>query len=241
MYLLGWGADFPDVTNFLDVHFGNGANSGMGPKFDDITGLLAQGAGEGDPAARLQIYAQANDAIRTHVPMVPLLHGGSATAWLADVEGAHSSPIGSEYMYTVKPGDRDQLVWMQNAEPSGLYCGDESDGDALRTCEQIFDSLYNYETGGLEPVPALASECKPNDTLDVWTCTLRSGVKFQQGGELDANDVVDSFAVQWDAAHPLHVGNSGANWYWPYLFGGCLNPNFDADGAQTCAVAAAQP
>ena len=241
MYLLGWGADFPDVTNFLDVHFGNGANSGMGPKFDDITGLLAQGASEGDPAARLQIYAQANDAIRTHVPMVPLLHGGSATAWLADVEGAHSSPIGSEYMYTVKPGDRDQLVWMQNAEPSGLYCGDESDGDALRTCEQIFDSLYNYETGGLEPVPALATECKPNDTLDVWTCTLRSGVKFQQGGELDANDVVDSFAVQWDAAHPLHVGNSGANWYWPYLFGGCLNPNFDADGAQTCAVAAAQP
>ena len=55
---------------------------------------------------------------------------------------------------------------------------------------------------------------------------------------LDANDVVDSFAVQWDVAHPLHVGNVGANWYWSYLFGGCLNPSFDKDGAQSCAVAA---
>jgi|KBSSwiStaDraftv2_1062776.scaffolds.fasta_scaffold76195_2 peptide/nickel transport system substrate-binding protein len=238
LFLLGWGADYPDVTNFLDVFFGNGADSKFGPKFDDITAPLAQGAALSDPAERAAVYAEANNAIRTHVPMVPLLHGGSATAWLADVEGAHSSPIGSEYMYTVTPGDRDQLVWMQNAEPSGLYCGDESDGDALRTCEQIFDSLYNFETAGLDPVPALATECAPNETLDLWTCTLRDGVKFQQGGVLDANDVVDTFAVQWDVAHPLHVGNVGANWYWSYLFGGCLNPSFDKDGAQSCAVAA---
>jgi ABC-type transport system substrate-binding protein len=236
LFLLGWGADFPDATNFLDVHFGNGANSSFGPKFDDITGLLAQGAAEADPTKRLAIYKDANNAIRTHVPMIPLVHGGSATAWLADVEGAHSSPIGSEYLRVVKPGDRDQLVWMQNSEPSGLYCGDESDGDALRICEQIFDSLYNYEVGGLAPEPALATECTPSTDLKTWTCKLRDGVKFQQGGELDANDVVLSFAVQWDVTHELHVGNGGANWYWPYLFGGCLNPNFDSDGAQTCAV-----
>lgn len=241
MFLLGWGADFPDATNFLDVHFGNGANSAFGPKFDDITGPLAQGAGEADPAKRLEIYTEANNAIRTHVPMIPLIHGGSATAWRADVVGAHSSPIGTEYMYTIQPGDRAQLVWMQNAEPSGLYCGDESDGDALRICEQVFDSLYNYETAGLDPVPALATGCEPSTDLKVWTCKLRDGVKFQQGGELDANDVVLSYAVQWDVDHKLHVGNLGANWYWPYLFGGCLNPNFDADGAQTCAVGAPAP
>ncbi len=36
MFLLGWGADYPDVTDFLDVHFGTGANSGFGPKFAGI-------------------------------------------------------------------------------------------------------------------------------------------------------------------------------------------------------------
>jgi peptide/nickel transport system substrate-binding protein len=236
MFLLGWGADFPDVTNFLDVHFGTGANSGFGKKFDDITASLTKGASEADQAKRGQNYVEANNAIRTHVPMIPLVHGGSATAWRSDVEGAHSSPIGSEYLLVAKPGDRNQLVWMQNSEPSGLYCGDESDGDALRICEQVFDSLYNYKVAGLEPVPALATSCDPSTDLKTWTCKLRDGVKFQKGGDLDANDVVDSFAVQWDVKNPLHVGNLGANWYWSTLFGGCLNPNFDKDGAQTCAV-----
>jgi peptide/nickel transport system substrate-binding protein len=236
MFLLGWGADFPDVTNFLDVHFGTGANSGFGKKFDDVTASLTKGASEADQTKRGQDYVEANNEIRTHVPMIPLVHGGSATAWRSDVEGAHSSPIGSEYLLVAKPGDRNQLVWMQNSEPSGLYCGDESDGDALRICEQVFDSLYNYKVAGLEPVPALATSCDPSADLKTWTCKLRDGVKFQKGGDLDANDVVDSFAVQWDVKNPLHVGNLGANWYWPTLFGGCLNPNFDKDGAQTCAV-----
>jgi peptide/nickel transport system substrate-binding protein len=237
LFLLGWGADYPDVTDFLDVHFGTGANSGFGPKFTDITDALTAGASESDQTKRAADYTTANNAIRTHVPMVPLVHGGSATAWKADVQGAHSSPIGNEYFATMKPGDRQQLVWSQNSEPSGLYCGDESDGDALRICTQIFDSLYNYKVGGLDPEPALATSCDPSADLKVWTCHLRDGVKFQQGGTLDANDVVDSMAAQWDVKNPNHVGNLGSNWYFPTLYGGCLNPNFDKDGAQTCAVA----
>jgi peptide/nickel transport system substrate-binding protein len=236
MFLLGWGADYPDVTDFLDVHFGNGGNSGFGKKFDDITAALSAGAGEADQTKRAADYTTANNLVRTHVPMVPLVHGASATAWKKDIAGAHSSPIGSEYFYVMTPGDRQQLVWSQGSEPSGLYCGDESDGDALRICSQVFDSLYNYKVGGLDPEPALATSCDPTPDLKTWTCKLRDGVQFQKGGTLDANDVVDSMAAQWDVKSPLHVGNLGANWYFPTLFGGCLNPNFDKDGAQTCAV-----
>jgi ABC-type transport system substrate-binding protein len=238
MFLLGWGADYPDVTDFLDVHFGTGANSGFGKKFADITTALTQGASEADQTKRAADYTTANNLVKTHVPMIPLVHGGSATAWKADVQGAHSSPIGNEYFATMTPGTRTQLVWSQGSEPSGLYCGDESDGDALRICAQIFDSLYNYKVAGLDPEPALATSCDPSSDLKTWTCHLRDGVKFQKGGTLDANDVVDSMAVQWDVKNPLHVGNLGANWYWPTLFGGCLNPNFDSTGSQTCAVAA---
>src|SRR5262249_55161339 len=128
MFLLGWGADYPDVTDFLDVHFGTGANSGFGPKFPDVTAALTAGAAEADQTKRGADYAPANNAIKQHVPMVPLVHGGSASAWRADVDGAHSSPIGTEYFAVMKPADRPQLVWEQNSEPSGLYCGDESDG-----------------------------------------------------------------------------------------------------------------
>jgi ABC-type transport system substrate-binding protein len=224
LFLLGWGADYPDVTDFLDYHFGTGANKGFGAHFADIEAALTAGAKEADATTRGADYTTANNAVRLHVPMVPLVHGGSATAYKADVAGAHSSPIGDEALWTMTPGTRDQLVWMQNSEPSGLYCGDESDGDALRICTQIFDSLYAYKVGGLETEPALATSCDPSADLKIWTCKLRQGVKFGVSGELDANDVVDTYAVQWDASNPLHVGNAGTFDYFPALFGGLLNP-----------------
>jgi ABC-type transport system substrate-binding protein len=152
-------------------------------------------------------------------------HGGSGTAFKADVEGAHSSPLTSELFSVMKAGDRDTLVFMQSGEPGGLYCADETDGESLRVCEQIKESLYAYEIGGSATHPSLATECTPNDDLTVWTCALRDGVTFHDGSTLDASDVIVSYAAQWDAASPLHVGRTAAFDYWPALLGGgFLNP-----------------
>ncbi|HEX2221382.1 MAG TPA: ABC transporter substrate-binding protein, partial [Candidatus Limnocylindria bacterium] len=224
IHLLGWGADYPDPTNFLDYHFGAGASAQFGDKFDDITEPLQRGASTVDEEERAAAYEEANNAIREHVPMVPIAHGGSATVFTAANEGAHASPLGNEAMAVISPGDDDQLVWMQNGEPGGLYCADESDGEALRVCEQITEALYAYEIGGTEAIPALAEECVPNDDLSEWTCTLREGVTFHDGSTLDANDVVLSYAVQWDAEHELHVGRDGSFTYFAALWGGFLNP-----------------
>jgi len=156
--------------------------------------------------------------------VVPIVHGGTGTAYLADVEGGQASPLTTEILADMKPGTRDTMVFMQGAEPLSLYCGDESDGETLRACEQLFESLYAYEINGTKPVPSLATECTPNDDQSTWTCKLRDGVTFHDGSTFDANDVVTTYAVQWDAQNPLHVGNSGAFEYWGGLFGGFLNP-----------------
>ena len=224
IHMLGWGADYPDPTNFLDFHFGGGASAQFGDTFDDITAPLAEGASSVEDADRAAAYEAANNAIRTHVPMIPIVHGGSAVAFQADNEGAHSSPLSNESLAVVSPGSDDLVVFMQNAEPGGLYCADETDGEALRVCEQLKESLYAYEIGGTEAVPGLAEECAPNDDLTVWTCTLRAGVTFHDGSTLDANDVVLSYAVQWDAEHPLHIGRDGSFTYFAALWGGFLNP-----------------
>jgi len=229
LYLFGWGADYPDATNFLDFHFGTGAGLKFGDIFDDVADPLTTGATTLDEEERRAAYEEANNAIKENVPAAIMTHGGSATAWLADVEGAHSSPLGNEQLAALTPGDRDQVVWMQNAEPIGLYCADETDGESLRACEQAMESLYAYETGGYEAIPALAEECTPNEDATVWTCALRSGVTFHDGATFDANDVVLSYAVQWDAEHPLHVGNTGAFDYFPGLWGGFLNPPLPAE------------
>jgi ABC-type transport system substrate-binding protein len=224
IHLLGWGADYPDATNFLDYHFGGGASDQFGDKFDDVTSALAEGASSVEDADRAAAYEAANNALREHVPMIPIAHGGSGVAWQVENEGGHSSPLSNENMAVVSPGADDQLVWIQNGEPGGLYCADESDGEALRVCEQVKESLYAYEVAGTEAIPALAEECAPNDELTEWTCTLREGVTFHDGSTLDANDVVLSYAVQWDADHPLHVGRDGSFTYFGALWGGFLNP-----------------
>jgi len=222
-HMLGWGADYPDATNFLDYHFGAGASAQFGNKFDDLTAVLAQAAQLSDQAERDVLYAQAAELIKQHVPMIPVAHGGSAVAFKADVAGAHSSPLSNELFAVMDPGGRDTLVWMQNAEPIGLYCADETDGESLRACEQINESLLGFEVGGTATVPSLATACDANEDLTVWTCTLREGVLFHDGSTFDANDVVMSYVVQWDAAHPLHVGRDGSFTYFPGLFGQFLN------------------
>jgi len=224
IHLLGWGADYPDVTNFLDYHFGAGSSAQFGDKYPDIVSALQEGAMGASDAIREPSYITANNAIKANVPMVPISHAGSGTAFKADVEGAHSSPLTSEMFSVMKPGDRDQLVFIQNGEPAGIYCADETDGEALRVCEQINEALYGFEVGGTAAIPVLATACTPNDDLSVWSCALRPDVVFQDGATFDANDVVLSYAVQWDAEHPLHKGRDGSFTYFPSLWGGFLNP-----------------
>lgn len=222
LYLLGWGADYPDPTNFLDYHFNNVTNQQFGDQLPEVTEPLTTAATTLDTEVRRTNYVEANNAIKELVPMVPIAHGASATAWLADVEGAHASPLGNESFAHVTPADN-QMVWMQNAEPIALYCADETDGETLRLCEQVTEPLYAYEVGGVAPIPALATDCAGNEDATLFTCTLRSGVTFHNGATFDANDVVLSYAVQWDAAHPLHIGRTGSFEYFTGFFAQFLN------------------
>ena len=222
IHLLGWGADYPHVTNFLDYHFAKN-NLQFGEPFPEIFETLEAASQVADPDEAEPLYVEANNKIKELVPMVPIAHGGSGTAFKAEVAGAHSSPLGNEYMAVVDPAGRDTLVWMQNAEPISLYCNDETDGESLRACEQVLESLLSYEVGGTAVQPGLATSCEPNDDLTVWTCNLRQGVKFHDGSSLDANDVVMSWVVAWDASNPLHIGNTGAFEYFTYLWWNLLN------------------
>ena len=223
IYLLGWGADYPDPTNFLDVHFNNPANLQFGTIDSSITDPLSTGAQTLDTDVRRAAYEEANNAIREFVPMIPIAHGASGTAWKADVVGAHSSPLGNEEFGVMDPGGRSQLVWMQNAYPLSLYCADETDGETLRLCEQMTEPLYRYEVAGTAAVPALAEVCEGNAEATLWTCTLRSGVRFHDGAHFDANDVVMSYALQWDLDHALHIGRTGAFEYFAGFFAQFLN------------------
>jgi peptide/nickel transport system substrate-binding protein len=220
-YLLGWGADYPHVTNFLDFHFGQ-ANPQFGTPFPEIYEVLVEASQIGDPDEAESLYVQANNAIRELIPMVPISHGASASAALNSVQNAHFRPFGAPLFARVNPG-KDTFVFMQNAEPISLFCQDETDGESLAPCQQAVETLLGYAIDSGDVVPELATACTPNDDSTVWTCTLRQGVTFHDGTKLDANDVVASWAAGIDAKNPNHIGNTGAFEYYSYLWDSLMN------------------
>lgn len=224
IHLLGRVASVPDVSTLLDPHFGAGASREFGDPIDALVDALTAGAATVDDAARTTAYTDANNAIRANVPMIPIAHAGSLTGYRADVNGAVASPLGYERFAAMTAGDRTQLVFLADGAPNGLYCADETSAVAQLVCAQVSEGLYGFEPASAGVAPALAQACAPNPELTTWRCTLRPGVTFHDGTALDANDVVLSFAAQWDANHPLHRGREGT--FQPFIdvFGGLLNP-----------------
>lgn len=218
IFLLGWGADYPHITNFLDFHFG-ASNAEFGTSYPEITDALTAGGQIPDPAEAEPFYVTANNAIRALVPMVPIVNSASATAYRADVVNPQASPLNAELFYVSDPGGRDIFNWMQNAEPISMFCADESDGESLRACEQVVEPLYTFEINGTAVVPVLATACTANAELTVWTCALREGVTFHDGSTFDAADVVATFNMGLNIGSPFHVGNTGLWQYYDSLWG----------------------
>ncbi|MDR6978852.1 peptide/nickel transport system substrate-binding protein [Streptomyces sp. 3330] len=58
----------------------------------------------------------------------------------------------------------------------------------------VFQSLLSFPKGGTEPEPDAARECSFTDTrTQVYTCTLKDGLKFSNGDALTSEDVKFSF------------------------------------------------
>jgi ABC-type transport system substrate-binding protein len=218
IHLLGWGADYPHVTNFLDFHFGQ-ANTQFGNSYPEVYGKLQEGSKISDPVVAKPIYVEANNAIRELVPMIPVAHGGNATAYLADVVNPQASPLTAESFALSDPGGRDAFVFMQNAEPISLFCGDETDGESLRGCDQVMQGLYGYKINDTAVEPVLAESCEPNEDLTVWVCTLRTGIKFHDGTDFDSADVLATYNALFNIDAPTHKGNTNIFNYPDYLFG----------------------
>ncbi len=220
IYLLGWTGDYPHITNFLDFHFSqlNPQFGNQDPSYYEPLELASKST---DPVAAEPLYAEANNALKEFVPMVPIVHSTTAFAYGANVDGAYAPPWG-QVLFNFMDNGEDTFVFMQGNEPISLYCADETDGESLRACAQVVEALYSYSPTG-EVQPQLAENCSANEDLTVWTCSLRTDVVFHDGSAFDANDVVASWSAGLNSASPLHVGNTGAWEYYSYLWDGLMD------------------
>jgi len=221
LYLLGWGADYPDATNFFDPHF-SAAIKQFGDYFPDIAEAIAKGGATIDPAERQKYYDQANELLAQHIPMVPIAHGVAANASRKTLEGAYAGPTENE-RFNVMGNGTDQFVYIQNGEPAVLWCSDEEDGETFRACAQLYEQLYELKPGSTELIPVLAESYTVSDDGLEYVFKLRPGVKFTSDNEMTANDVVATYGAQWDAKSPNHTGEGLGFSYFGSFFGAFLN------------------
>jgi peptide/nickel transport system substrate-binding protein len=82
----------------------------------------------------------------------------------------------------------------QSMDPSGMWSGDEG-YHIFAVYNRLMDVDSNFKL-----VPELAESWSVSEDGKTWTFTLRQGVKFHDGSDFDASDVVYSFKRIFDPA-----------------------------------------
>ena len=72
LFLFAWIPDYPDTLNFIHGLFGVAAGPQLGTTYAAIATPAASATTENDPAKRKALIAQANDAIKREVPIIPV-------------------------------------------------------------------------------------------------------------------------------------------------------------------------
>lgn len=113
---------------------------------------------------------------------------------------------------------RDTLVLGVAGDPKVLDPSLASDGESLRVARQIFETLVRPEEGGTKISPGLAESWTPDATGTVWTFKLRSGVKFHDGTDFNAEAVCANFNRWYNAKGLMQSPDVTA--YWQDVMGG---------------------
>jgi len=87
---------------------------------------------------------------------------------------------------------KDTLTVAVNAEPPSLGTCDHDSLSAIYINLLTYNFLYKIDHKTLKPVPDLAESYTIDNSGVEWTFKLRQGVKFHDGSELTADDVVAS-------------------------------------------------
>lgn len=113
------------------------------------------------------------------------------------------------------------LVFGSGGQPVNLEPGNITDGNSLYVQTQIYNTLIDTKPGSTELVPSLATEWTGSEEGKVWTVKLRTGVKFHDGTDFNAEAVKLNVERWWDPKSKFGYRDAGKPYeIWGELFGG---------------------
>ncbi|MGC1122184.1 MAG: ABC transporter substrate-binding protein [Candidatus Methanofastidiosia archaeon] len=109
------------------------------------------------------------------------------------------------------------FIFGSSGDAVRLDPADVTDGESIQRMDNIHEGLVEYDGGTTNIRPCLATDWTISDDKKTLTFNLRKGVKFHHGfGEMTADDVVFSFARQYDPNNWYYEKGEWA--YWGYMF-----------------------
>ena len=180
------------------------------PCYEEVRRLMADSFsaildGADIDATLAELEAEANVSLEENMPGVAVLETPEPTP--EPTEEAPPAAAGGVFIFG-RGGDSVQL------DPAIV-----TDGESFRVTGQCLEPLYQYEPGATTPIPALATECTPNEEGTEWTCTLREGVKFHDGTDFNADAVIFNFDRWRFTDNPYHF-ESQVFEYYEYMWSG---------------------
>ncbi|MBR53783.1 ABC transporter substrate-binding protein [Candidatus Poribacteria bacterium] len=105
------------------------------------------------------------------------------------------------------------FIFGRGGDSVGLDPAHEEDGESFKVCENIYDTLVQYQDDSTEIEPALAKSWEITADGLTWTFHLRRDVDFHDGTPFNADAVLFSLNRQHDIDHSFHkIG--GPYIYW---------------------------
>jgi len=130
--------------------------------------------------------------------------------------------------YFLSPGNStpeiasgDTFVYCSEGSPEGFNPSLYTSGTTFdASSKNMFNRLLEFKLGTTQTVPGLATNYDVSSDGLEYTFTLRKGVKFHTSDtftptrDFNADDVIFSFARQWDTNHPYHkVSNASYEYF----------------------------
>ena len=121
---------------------------------------------------------------------------------------------------------QDTFIFAGSSDPVMLDPAMASDGESFRISRQIFEGLVSVKPGTTEPEALLATAWESSEDGKEHTFTLKSGVKFHDGTDFNAEAVCANFE-RWANWKGLNQ-NENITYYYGKLFQGYRNPEAGA-------------
>ena len=169
----------------------HGPSSEATPAWEAYNARIAEIRTETDLAKREALMHEAEDELMSTWAVVPLYYYNDVYMQKTDVENIYSNLFGFKYFGYAKTPDN-TLSLQIASEPSKLDPALNSSVDGACLAILAFSGLYTYDAEG-QLVPELAESHEVSEDGQMYTFTLRDGLKWSDGEELNAEDVVYSW------------------------------------------------